>query len=775
MTQATNPLNSDADHITYPAGIIRYVLQAVDKPAVGLELPGLRRGLVAVIPAAADRVTAQNLVARLQQRGCQAGLYEEVPENAEVVISLLAWQHFSDQDAAIDSNRLNFAVAKKVATRFEAQGGNLVVLQDTGGLFGLGPFNSLQAWSAGGSGLVKTAAYEWAKANLKIIDLARQTQSLDSALDQLLSELFAGGTEIEVGFTADGRRITPAIKEHKAAGDFQAVLSPQSVLLVSGGARGVTAACLLELAQQYQPRLVLLGRTALPAEPEQYRQADTEEALIAVLVQTAKANANKINLLQIQKQARQILATREIEATLQALRAAGSQVEYLVCDVQNKEQLQIEVARIRQLWGPITGIIHGAGVLADKLIKDKTDAQFSMVFNTKILGLQALLAATVAEPLRLICLFSSVVGRFGNAGQCDYAMANEILYRVAEEEQRKRGEACLVKAIGWGPWAAGMVSNVLLEHFNRKNIGLIPLEVGAKLFVHEITHKAEGQTELGISGMMAPPQQRIRASKRFTISLATDNYLIDHSIKNLPVIPMCQILAWFMQTAKLLYPQLPIAVCEDLKALKAIRLEHFNEGHSFYVDCEQQTRPQGEYLQLQLHSTEGILHYSAAIPLSDTVPAFQPITLPAGTPWPWTAQQAYQQGIIFHGPAFQALQKISDVSSEGGRGIVYGIRALSKVNATWLNPGDWRVDVAAIDGGLQLGWLWNCLSVGPVLPMAMQRFVLYEPGMVQEPLQVTLQIKAQNTVRTIINVQYCLADGRPIAEVENLTGIVVPV
>ncbi|HVV69127.1 MAG TPA: SDR family NAD(P)-dependent oxidoreductase [Gammaproteobacteria bacterium] len=751
------------------------MLKAQNKPAIGLELPGLRRGLVAVIPAVAEMATAQSLVTCLQQRGCQAGLYLEPPENAEVVISLLAWQCFTDQDTAIDSNRLNFAIAKKMATRFSEQGGSLVVLQDTGGLFGLGPFEAAQAWAAGGSGLVKTAAYEWPKANLKIIDIARQVQTLEQALDKLLSELFEGGTEIEVGFAPEGRRITPIICEDKAAGDFQSVLSPQSVLLVSGGARGVTSACLIELAKQYQPRLVLLGRTELQKEPELCQQANTEEALIAILVQSAKANAEKINLLQIQKQARQILAAREITATLHALRAAGSEVEYRVCDVQNTQQLQTEVARIRQIWGPITGIIHGAGVLADKLIKDKTEAQFSAVFNTKVLGLQALLAATATEPLRLICLFSSVVGRFGNAGQCDYAMANEILYRVAEAEQQKRGDNCLVKAIGWGPWAAGMVSSELLEHFNRKNIGLIPLDVGAKLFVHEITHSAPGQTELGISGMMAPPQQQIRASKRFNISYATDNYLIDHSIKNLPVIPMCQILAWFMQTAKLLYPQLPIAVCEDLKALKAIRLDHFEEGHSFYVDCEQQSRPEGEYLQMQLHSAEGVLHYTAAIPLSDTVPVFQPIALPAGTEWPWTAEQAYQQGVIFHGPAFQALQQISDLSSEGGRGIVYGIKELSKVNAAWLYPGDWRVDVAAIDGGLQLGWLWNCLRVGPVLPMAMQRFVLYEPGIVQEKVKVTLQIKAQNNVRTIIHVQYCLADGRPIAEVENLTGIVVPV
>ena len=78
-------------------------------------------------------------------------------------------------------------------------------------------------------------------------------------------------------------------------------------------------------------------------------------------------------------------------------------------------------------FGPITALVHGAGRIADKLIADKTDAQFDLVHETKVGGLRALLAATAADPLRLIALFASVAGRRGNPGQCDYAAANETL------------------------------------------------------------------------------------------------------------------------------------------------------------------------------------------------------------------------------------------------------------------------------------------------------------------------------------------------------------
>ena len=42
-------------------------------------------------------------------------------------------------------------------------------------------------------------------------------------------------------------------------------------------------------------------------------------------------------------------------------------------------------------WGAITGLIHGAGVIADKPIADKTDEAFAFVFHTEIGGLEALL------------------------------------------------------------------------------------------------------------------------------------------------------------------------------------------------------------------------------------------------------------------------------------------------------------------------------------------------------------------------------------------------
>ena len=71
-------------------------------------------------------------------------------------------------------------------------------------------------------------------------------------------------------------------------------------------------------------------------------------------------------------------------------------------------------------------------------------------------ALQALLAATSDDPLKVLCNFSSVAARCGNQGQVAYAMANEALNKLAQAERIRRPDA-VVKSLGWGPWKGGMV------------------------------------------------------------------------------------------------------------------------------------------------------------------------------------------------------------------------------------------------------------------------------------------------------------------------------
>ena len=82
----------------------------------------------------------------------------------------------------------------------------------------------------------------------------------------ILNELLQGGPELEVGLSAKGDRVTVETVSGPANGT-PLTLGPDSVIVASGGARGVTAQSLIHLAKQTHSRFVLLGRTPLTSEP----------------------------------------------------------------------------------------------------------------------------------------------------------------------------------------------------------------------------------------------------------------------------------------------------------------------------------------------------------------------------------------------------------------------------------------------------------------------------------------------------------------------------
>jgi len=223
------------------------------------------------------------------------------------------------------------------------------------------------------------------------------------------------------------------------------------------------------------------------------------------LLDSAAADGRQLSPAELGRMSAAVLANREIHATMSAIEQAGGEARYVTVDITDSDAVAAAMAEVRADMGPITAVIHGAGVLADKLIADKTDRQFDTVFGTKVLGLDALLAATADDPLVLLCLFSSVAASAGNAGQSDYAMANEVLNTVAVAEAARRGPGCVVKSIGWGPWDGGMVAPALKAHFQSMGVGVIPLAEGARLFVDEIAGAQSDQVDvvIGAAAMVA--------------------------------------------------------------------------------------------------------------------------------------------------------------------------------------------------------------------------------------------------------------------------------
>jgi acyl transferase domain-containing protein len=268
--------------------LTRRVVRAVAAPPSGLAMLGLTDGPLAVTDDGGG--VAPLVVDRLAAHGIRAQVVTEVPADAGGVLVLDGLRPVTSVEQALSVAGAAFRAARQVARRMEAAGGVFVTVQDTGGDFGLSGFrpgadgsaDQVRAWLGGLAGLARTAAKEWPLAAVKAIDCARGGRTPGDLADALAGELVGGGGAGAVGLRAGGTRVVLDHAEVPIAA-ARPRIGPHSVIVATGGARGVTAAALRLLAVQCRPRLVLLGRTPLTAEPEGLLAGTDEAGLIPLL------------------------------------------------------------------------------------------------------------------------------------------------------------------------------------------------------------------------------------------------------------------------------------------------------------------------------------------------------------------------------------------------------------------------------------------------------------------------------------------------------------
>jgi acyl carrier protein len=760
---------------TSQASVERFAVREVPASSVGMALSGILGARRLVVTDDGTGV-ATALVESLARHGVNANVVATVPVDADAVIFLGGLRTVKTVDDAVAVNREAFHASRTVATRMSAEGGTFVTVQDTGGDFGLSGRDATRAYLGGVSALARTAALEWPQAAVKAIDLERgsgkQAHDAKTMAAAIVTELLYGGTTLEVGLHADGRRTTlasvPALPPSVAAEN----INSKSVVVASGGGRGVTAAGLIALAKAKQPRIVLLGRTLLDDEPEELRSIGDEAGLKRALLQKAQAEGRKPTPSELNIQMSTLLALREIRTTLAALKAAGSEARYIAVDVSDAAALTAALKPVRKEWGPITAVVHGAGVLADKRIEEKTDAQFDRVFDNKVSGLRALLAATAKDPLTALCVFSSVAARTGNPGQCDYAMANEVLNLVACAERARRGASCVVRAIGWGPWEGGMVTPSLKSHFQQMGVALIPLDVGAQRFVDEMTGSSDDITVV-IGGAQGNGALGASVTPQATVEVRVDQHshphLADHSIAGVPVVPMVLAVEWFLRAARACRPDLVPAAVKQVKVLRGIKLGGFAAaGNRFVVSAHLLSNGMGAEIGVELRGKDNVLHYSATVGMTEIA-----VAAPAAETAPildeWTQDAVYDGHVLFHGPSFQVIDSVQGVSRAGIIGTLSGTQ-----QSAW--PAEsWRSDAAAMDGGLQLALLWSQHVLGgAVLPMAMGEYRSYRDGLSDGPLQSVVYGRKIHDARTVCDIAFSDASGQMIAELIGVETVMRP-
>ncbi|GAW19042.1 hypothetical protein ANO14919_085260 [Xylariales sp. No.14919] len=123
---------------------------------------------------------------------------------------------------------------------------------------------------------------------------------------------------------------------------------------------------------------------------------------------------------------------------ISAHKRKGVDVVVLPCDIMNEQKLQSVHAHICATLPPILGVIQGAMVLHDTLLRNMTFEQFREVMGPKVDGSIYLDRIFYETDLDFFLLVSSINCVIGNAGQANYAAANTFMCGLAAH-RRKRG------------------------------------------------------------------------------------------------------------------------------------------------------------------------------------------------------------------------------------------------------------------------------------------------------------------------------------------------
>lgn len=721
----------------------------LERPATGFAVGGLSEcGVVHVTNESST--FADEVVAALKERGIPAVAVETVPDGARAVISLAA---LAPVNTATQSLELHLRVLRSVQSVARSTGGGrlFVTVQSTGGSFGLGSGSSAtidNVLSGGVAGIVKTAAREWEDGAVKAVDMA----SLSAR--QLVDELVAGGPELEVALLDDGRRMVPC--EHTiAAQDGGGLTLPEGgVVIVTGGARGVTARCAIALAKRTGVHLALLGRTEVDEGRDEFAGLESQSEIASESFARARDASKPISLAEARRRAAKVLAQREVKATLALAAHHDLEARYYRVDAADAAGVKAVVAEVRENFGAVVGVIHGAGVLADKRLADMTEDQFAAVFGPKVSGVEALLEATRDDDLRLVALFSSVAARTGNAGQGAYAAANQVLNAIAAREKARRGAACAVRAFGWGPWAGGMVDAALKQHFERSGVGLIDLDAGAAFFAETALGAGGPASIVVVAAGLAPLR---RAQLDWTVSAGSLPPLLDHVVQGRIVMPIVIVLERILRAARAILEAPGVALeIRDLQVLAGVTLSvDTDEAIVLSLALEPKGRGWIATIRDQSHRAR----YRAGV--EQRAPGAARLMIPMfddGQTWKINLAEAYA-GPLFHGARFAAVAALEGAGALGGAAVLK-----RSCDLGW--PGQaWATDPAALDGSLQLGLLWaHASSRGTMLPQKIASFAQVRDLPPGAPLRARLQARPVSDKRVDFDVILEMLSGEPVAE-----------
>jgi len=353
------------------------------------------------------------------------------------------------------------------------------------------------------SGFAKAIQMERAETFVKVVDFGADDSAARVAA-HLIEETLNDPGAVEIGWRGELRFAIAVVTRPIQDESFD--LGEKPVFMVTGGSAGISAPVVIDLAQRTQGSFYLLSRTPLPAadEPDLLRLRSDREGLKKDWMRKIGEDGKKMSPAQIEKRLDRL---ERAAATLEAIRTveqAGGKARTLVCDVTNAEQVEKAVQTIAKETDRVDVVLHLAAFEHSRRLESKPLEEFNATIAVKVNGFFYVHQALRKHQLqpKAWVMFSSVAGRFGNAGQTDYSAANDWLCKLCAA-LNAGSDGTKAIAIDWGAWSdVGMSTRGYIpELMKRAGIEMISPDIAAPWVYRELTGGKTGG-EVILSGSL---------------------------------------------------------------------------------------------------------------------------------------------------------------------------------------------------------------------------------------------------------------------------------
>jgi acyl transferase domain-containing protein/NAD(P)-dependent dehydrogenase (short-subunit alcohol dehydrogenase family) len=447
------------------------------------------------------------------------------------------------------------------------------------------------------SGFMKSLSRELAGPVCRAINT--DEVNLYKTLRQVEMDLGHPGSEVEVCYKEGARSIFTLAPVENLAKDDRPFLDSDSVVIATGGARGVTAVLVEELLRSFGCRVIALGRTDPGSAPESVRSMD-EQAFQEYEAQFYKDELARNKGRKITDIKRQYLAYRaanEVCQVTERARAISGKYEYQSVDITSEKAIDQVVEAAYRKYGRVDLVLHGAGIQVSCALTKKSLSNFRRIIGTKLGGLSNLYKACKkygAGHRVHFHILTSVFSYMGNDGQPDYGAANEAMARIAACMDSP-DEGTYWSSMAWLGWAGiGMTRDSEFAALAAaRRLRGVTKEEGQQIFADMMRGTpttpinvllADGEIDYykvaiqtSAPKVVPPVPSTVDIKRAFhvmerEISIESAPYLVNHLVDGVPTVPGALVIDFVGEAAYQLRPDLKIIAFEEAFFRKFIKV-----------------------------------------------------------------------------------------------------------------------------------------------------------------------------------------------------------